>query len=200
MNRNGFEQRLPMHGRGLFGIPAARKGRRAANSESHVARKIEQSISYMLRHVNQPLQVATLAAAVNVSPSHYSALFKRWMGIPPIDYFIHLRMRYACQLFDSTSLNVKEVAALLGYEDPFYFSRTFKAINRIAPSKYRMLPEKQKMMVRNAASISAAPGPGNNGNNQGETDRRAACYEPVESRMKVIPPLAPDLKPVEVKS
>ena len=200
MNRNGFEQRLPMNGRGLFDVLDARTGRRAANSESHVARKIEQSISYMMRHLNQPLQVATLAAAVNVSPSHYSALFKRWMGIPPIDYFIHLRMRYACQLFDSTSLNVKEVAALLGYDDPFYFSRTFKAINRIAPSKYRMLPEKQKMMVRNAASISAAPGSGNSGNDQGETDRQAASCEPAESRMGVITPHAPDLKPVEVKS
>src|SRR5215469_12871109 len=101
--RNGIEQQLPTDGRRQSGVLAGRKGRRAANHESHVARKIEQSISYMLQHVNQPLQVSTLAAAVNVSPSHYSALFKKWMGSSPIDYFIHLRMRHACQLFDSTS-------------------------------------------------------------------------------------------------
>jgi AraC-like DNA-binding protein len=113
----------------------------------------------MLQHVNQPLQVSTLAAAVNISPSHYSALFKRWMGCPPIDYFIRLRMQQACRLFDSTSLNVKEVASALGYEDAFYFSRTFKAIHRVAPSEYRMMPKSQKDVVRNAASVSAAPGP-----------------------------------------
>jgi AraC-like DNA-binding protein len=151
MKRNGNESQWPMEGRRLRGVFAGRKGRRAANQESHVVRKIEQSISYMLQHVNQPLQVATLAAAVNVSPSHYSALFKRWTGSPPIDYFIQLRMRHACQLFDNTSLNVKEVAAVLGYDDPFYFSRTFKTINRIAPSEYRVLSKESRATVKSAA-------------------------------------------------
>jgi transcriptional regulator GlxA family with amidase domain len=194
MSRNGIQQQMQTDGQRLFGVLAGRKGRRAPNRESHVARKIEQSISYMLQHINQPLQVATLAAAVNVSPSHYSALFKRWMGCSPIDYFIHLRMRHACQLFDSTSLNVKEVAAALGYDDPFYFSRTFKSVNRVAPSEYRMMSKRQKDMVRNASLVSAAPGPEVNGEIHGETDRHEPGCEPATSRLKVIPPLAPVLK------
>src|SRR5215469_3260039 len=159
MNQNGIEQQLQTDGRRQSGVPAGRKGGRTTSRESHVARKIEQSISYMLQHINQPLQVATLAAAVNVSPSHYSALFKRWMGSSPIDYFIHLRMQQACRLFDSTSLNVKEVAAALGYDDPFYFSRAFKAIHRVAPSGYRLMSKSQKEMIRNAAAVSAVPVP-----------------------------------------
>jgi AraC-like DNA-binding protein len=159
MNRNGTEKPLPTDGRRQSGALLGRKSRRAVNHESHVARKIEQSISYMLQHVNQPLQVAALAAAVNVSPSHYSALFKRWTGSPPIDYFIRLRMRHACQLFDSTSLNVKEVAGALGYDDPFYFSRTFKAINQIAPSEYRMMTKESRATVKSAAVPPVLPGP-----------------------------------------
>ena len=181
MNRIDIEQNMPTDGQRPSGVLAGRKGRRAASHESHVARKIEQSIAYMLQHVNQPLQVATLAAAVNVSPSHYSALFKRWMGISPIDYFIHLRMHQACHLFDTTSLKVKEVAASLGYDDPFYFSRTFKTVYRIAPSEYRMMPKNQKEMVRNSASDAAAPGPGINGEVRAET--RAAAG----SRLKALP-------------
>ncbi len=182
MKRNGIEPQVPTDGHRLFDVLAGGNGRRAANHESHVARKIEQSIAYMSQHLNQPLQVATLAAAVNVSPSHYSALFKRWMGSSPIDYFIRLRMRHACQLFDNTSLNVKAVAAALGYDDPFYFSRIFKSINRVTPSEYRMMSKSQKDMVRNGASVSAAPGPEVNAG----------------SRLKVIPPLVPVLKPLEV--
>ena len=145
-----------------------RRGRRnKGGSGQEAARKIEQSISYMLQHLNQPLHVATLAAAVNVSPSHYCALFKRWTGCPPIDYFIHLRMQHACQLFDSTSLNVKEVAAALGYDDPFYFSRLFKAVNRVAPSEYRVMPEKVKATVRNTARLAVS---GNNRIAQQEAD------------------------------
>ena len=115
---------------------------------SNDARKIEQSIAYMMEHLDKPLQVATLAAAANVSASHFFVLFKRCTGCPPIDYFTRLRMQRARQLLEADSLHVKEVAAVLGYDDPFYFSRVFKSVNRIAPSKYRL---KQKQP--NVASL-----------------------------------------------
>jgi AraC-like DNA-binding protein len=118
-------------------------------SETEAVRKIEQSITYMLCHLDEPLQVATLAARANISPSHFFVLFKRWAGCPPIDYFIRLRMLHACQLLDASALCVKEVAAALGYEDPFYFSRVFKSVNRVAPSEYRMLKNGAKEVVRN---------------------------------------------------
>ena len=149
MKRNGIEQ-PPVNGREPFDLRAGRGGR-DVNGRSDAARKIEQSISYMAQHLDQPLHVATLAAAVNVSPSHFSALFKSLTGSPPIDYFIHMRMQQACRLFDSTPLNVKEVAAMLGYDDPFYFSRLFKSVNRLAPNDYR-----QKKACPSAAGPNGA--------------------------------------------
>jgi AraC-like DNA-binding protein len=125
------------------------------------AERIEQSIEYMRRHLDQPLQVARLAALVNVSPSHFFALFKRQTGCAPIDFFIRLRMEQACELLDVTLSNVKEVAAALGYEDPFYFSRTFKAVTHVAPSEYRMMSREFKDAIRSAVLpgvISDRPG------------------------------------------
>jgi transcriptional regulator GlxA family with amidase domain len=101
------------------------------------ARRIEESIAYMREHLDQPLQAATLAARANLSLSHFFALFKQRTGGTPIDYFIRLRMRRACELLAETTLAVKEVAASLGYEDPFYFSRVFKSVNAVAPTEYR---------------------------------------------------------------
>jgi AraC-like DNA-binding protein len=75
---------------------------------------------------------------VNISPSHYFALFKRRTGRAPMDYFTRLRMAEARRLLDTTTSSVKEVAAVLGYDDPFYFSRVFKSVNQVAPSNYRM--------------------------------------------------------------
>ena len=124
-------------------------GCRVESCESEVVRKIEQSIAYMLRHLDEPLQVATLAAQANISPSHFFALFKRQIGCAPIDYFIRLRMQHACHLLDETILSVKEVAATLGYDDPFYFSRIFKSVNHVAPSEYRLLKNGAKEAVRN---------------------------------------------------
>jgi len=124
-------------------------GHRMESCESEVVRKIEQSIAYMLRHLDEPLQVATLAARVSISPSHFFALFKRRIGCAPIDCFIRLRMQHACRLLDETMLSVKEVSATLGYDDPFYFSRIFKSVNHIAPSEYRLLKNGAKEAVRN---------------------------------------------------
>jgi AraC-like DNA-binding protein len=121
----------------------------AVSCESETVRKIEQSIAYMMRHLDEPLQVATLAAQANISASHYFALFKRQTGCAPIDCFIRLRMEHACRLLEETVLSVKEVAATLGYDDPFYFSRIFKSVNRVAPSEYRLLNNGTKQAVRN---------------------------------------------------
>jgi transcriptional regulator GlxA family with amidase domain len=98
--------------------------------------KIEDCIAYMEKHIDQPLQVATLAAMAKLSPSHFFALFKQHTGCPPMDYFTRLRMKHARRLLGSGSASVKEVAAALGYADPFYFSRVFKSVNNVAPSKF----------------------------------------------------------------
>ncbi len=115
--------------------------RRPTRARSAGARKIEQSIDYMMQHLNQPLQVAELAEAAHTSPSHFFVLFKRWAGLSPIDYFIRLRMRQACHLLAATPMSVKEVAAVLGYDDPFYFSRLFKSVNGTPPTDYRLRME-----------------------------------------------------------
>jgi AraC-like DNA-binding protein len=111
---------------------------------------IERSIDYMVRHLDQPLQVATLAGTVHVSPSHFFTLFKRCVGYSPIDYFIRLRMHQAGRLLTETSLSVKEVAAMLGYEDPFYFSRVFKTVHGLSPHNFRQ--EKEETEARAGAA------------------------------------------------
>jgi transcriptional regulator GlxA family with amidase domain len=112
---------------------------------SELADRIGRSIAYMTEHLDEPLQISALAAQANVSPSHYFALFKRQIGRPPIDFFIRLRMDHARELLDSTSSSVKEVAAIVGYHDQFYFSRVFKSVHRMAPTEYRRRNGKPKL-------------------------------------------------------
>jgi transcriptional regulator GlxA family with amidase domain len=109
--------------------------------------RIEETVAYMQQHLDQPLQVATLAAKANFSPSHFFVLFKRRVGSAPIDYFTRLRMERASRLLCETSLSVKEVAGKLGYDDPFYFSRVFKSVNRLAHSDYRAAQRKASYSI-----------------------------------------------------
>jgi transcriptional regulator GlxA family with amidase domain len=125
------------------GSPTPQNGETAEH-----AKRIEQSIVYMRQHLDKPFQVSALAALAKVSPSHFFALFKRETGHTPIDFFIHLRMRHACELLMKTTLSVKEVAASLGYDDQFYFSRVFKSVNHVAPSEYRVRLARAGQMTR----------------------------------------------------
>lgn len=99
--------------------------------------KITRTLAYMKQHLDQPLQLDTLATLASLSRSRYSALFKEQTGFAPMDYFNRLRMHHACQLLDTTKLNVKTIADRLGYQDPLYFSRVFRSITDISPMEYR---------------------------------------------------------------
>jgi AraC-like DNA-binding protein len=112
--------------------------------ELEAIRKIETCVAYMMCHLEMPLQAATLAAQVNISPSHFFTLFKRHVGRTPMDYFIRLRLRRACHLLENTEMSIKAIAYTLGYNDPYYFSRIFKSFNRMAPSQYRLLKLRSK--------------------------------------------------------
>ncbi len=103
------------------------------------AHRILESINYMKQHLDHNATAASFAALANLSESHYRSLFKTQIGYAPMDYFIRLRMHKACQLLDTTSMSVKEIAAKVGYEDPLYFSRIFRSVVEHSPSQYRLM-------------------------------------------------------------
>ena len=104
---------------------------------SDSVQKVAASIIYMSEQLDEPLRVTGLARLANLSPAHFSVLFKQQTGCSPRDYLHLLRIHRACQLLRSSTLNVKEIAARLGYQDQFHFSRQFKAFQGVSPSEYR---------------------------------------------------------------
>jgi len=116
-----------------------REHRGAPHAQMNARQKIARTIAYMKQHLNQSLQLDALATLANLSRSRYAELFKQQTSYAPIDYFIRLRMHRACQLLDTTDLSVKAIALRLGYEDPLYFSRLFRAVNEKSPADYREL-------------------------------------------------------------
>lgn len=100
---------------------------------------IENSIIYMKNNLNVNLTLEMIAEESGLSSSHFSTLFKNTTGRSPIDYFINLKIQYACHLLDTTKMRIKEISHYLAYDDPYYFSRLFSKIMRISPIVYRKL-------------------------------------------------------------
>jgi AraC family transcriptional regulator, arabinose operon regulatory protein len=98
---------------------------------------IDLAIKYMTQHVDKIISLPELSASYNYSTSRFSSLFKDRTGFAPIDYFLHMKVQKATQLLDFTEKSVKEIAAELGFDDPYYFSRLFKKIMALSPTDFR---------------------------------------------------------------
>lgn len=109
--------------------------------------RVLYTIEHVKEHLDLELDVRTLAALAELSPSHFSALFRKLTGHAPNGYLTHLRIHRAAQLLGTTARSVKAIAQQLGYQDPLYFSRAFRQINGVSPSQYRELRRRSPLEV-----------------------------------------------------
>jgi len=92
---------------------------------------------YIGENMHQPMTLTSLADRVNLSVSHFSVLFKAHFGLAPIEYLIEQRMHTASILLRDGNRSVADVAHAVGYDDPFHFSRRFKARFNVSPRNVR---------------------------------------------------------------
>ncbi len=102
--------------------------------------RIAQAIRYMHRHLSEPLSVQDIAAAVNLSASHFSRQFKARTGYSPYEYIVLRRIDKAKYLLTSTRQTVGEVAFATGYNSEENFIHSFQKHVGIPPGLFRKYP------------------------------------------------------------
>ncbi len=80
--------------------------------------------------------VKEMAGVCHLSSSRFIHYFKERKGIAPLHFLIELRIAKAKEMMLNSSLNVTQVARLIGYNDPLYFSRIFKKVTGISPRSF----------------------------------------------------------------
>ena len=86
------------------------------------------------------LQITTLdaiAKACGVDAPYLCRLFARFHDESPYQFLTRLRMERASRLLLESDASVKSVAAALGFKDAFHFSRVFKSVHHVPPSRFR---------------------------------------------------------------
>lgn len=77
-------------------------------------------------HLHEEINLATLAALANVSRFHFARLFRATVGVSAMAYVEQCRMERAQALIREGELQLAQVASLVGYDDPSYFTRRFR--------------------------------------------------------------------------
>jgi AraC family transcriptional regulator of arabinose operon len=85
----------------------------------------------------QRTTLGELARLAGLSRGHLCTEFRRHYGAPPLAYLAHRRLHAAAALLRGTDEPVGEIGRQVGYPDPFYFSKHFKAMFGVPPSRLR---------------------------------------------------------------
>ncbi len=102
--------------------------------------RIQQALAWAVNHLDRPITLEDLAHAGNASRANFCRLFKRATSQAPMQYIDHLRMDRAQELLATTGLPVKQVASMVGFDDPKYFAKRFKAILGLPPTAFKPKP------------------------------------------------------------
>jgi AraC-like DNA-binding protein len=93
--------------------------------------------------VPEPLYVDQIATHLRLSPETFRKRFARLAGIPPWRYRMTRVIERACRLVHESRLTNKEIAAQLGFNDEFHFSRRFKQFTGRSPTQFRSLSSRR---------------------------------------------------------
>jgi len=88
-------------------------------------------------HYREKLTVQQLAAVAGLSRYHFSRLFKQATDKSLVEYVNLIRINKSESLLRNKSMNISEIALATGFNDIFYFSRTFKKLKKVSPTAWR---------------------------------------------------------------
>lgn len=97
-------------------------------------------LDYTEQNMNQPLTLQSVCSIFGISQTYFSRLLRKYKEMSFNEYLTAIRIEKAKQLITSNpKLPLKEISLMVGYNDPFYFSRVFRSITGVPPSDYHSI-------------------------------------------------------------
>jgi AraC family transcriptional regulator len=94
-------------------------------------------IDYVHAHLRRDLTLQELADALDLSPRHFSRLFRTTFGTTPHRYVITERVNEAKALLANRRLAIVEIAEALGFADQSHLTNVFRRVTGVSPKRYQ---------------------------------------------------------------
>jgi transcriptional regulator GlxA family with amidase domain len=99
--------------------------------------RVRRALLLMEQNLARPLPISSLARELKLSPRHLERLFDEELGRSPAALYRSVRMRHAAWLLTHTRRTVTDIALNSGFADCAHFSREFRRVYGVVPSKGR---------------------------------------------------------------
>lgn len=137
--RTGFQELLAMYLRQIFLLAQRSRQEQKPTVSTYIQEEMDYARRYFNEHYNEAINIEEFAASRSMSVSWFLRNFKQVTGMSPMHYILNNRVNNAVSLLETTDYNVTEISAIVGYENPLYFSRLFKKQKGVSPTEYRKL-------------------------------------------------------------
>ena len=101
--------------------------------------RLVRMMTYIEEHLGEKIELAAIAAHVNVSRTYASAIFKDELGITISGFILGERMLEAKRMLRDTDLPVAEIARRLSFCSQSYFTKNFTQTEGMTPLEYRRM-------------------------------------------------------------
>ncbi len=94
-------------------------------------------LAYLHTRYCENINLQSVADHFYISHYYLSHLMKKYLAVPMMQYVIHLRISEAQTLLLDTTYPIRQIAQMVGYPNPNYFSNVFRKITGVSPNEYR---------------------------------------------------------------
>jgi AraC family transcriptional regulator len=86
---------------------------------------------HVIAHLDETIEVSTLAQMAGRSPFHFTRMFTRSVGVSPHRYVVHLRLRRAIELVRDGRCSLAEIAVRTGFADQSHLTRWVRRVHGV---------------------------------------------------------------------
>lgn len=131
LRHESFEKRNSLS---LINIQDAREKLRLADD---IPESIVRALIYIENNILSPLNLDKIAQEAYMSKFHFCRIFKKCVGITPMQFAINMRLKKAMTLLQRKDLTISTVALKSGFRDLSEFNKQFKKLYGSSPSAFR---------------------------------------------------------------
>jgi AraC family transcriptional regulator len=122
------------------------------SKQEYIAR-INRIMEYIEQHIDQPINLDSMAKIAHFSPFHFHRIFTVLVGETPANFLQRIRIEKAAQqLKDSPSKVIGDIVYSCGFSSLSLFSRTFRKHFGVSAKEYRQL--EKPLLVKDGVYFS----------------------------------------------